>query len=537
MAGLGKFKFNLASILIICFGFLYLLLPVKMYNIDGVYYAEHLENIPWSENSFHPHHLLFLPLMHLLFHGLKLIIPSVSGMTFLQGLSAICGLLTLIVFSKLLSKSGASAWTKSTAILLLGSSYSFWHFSSDADIYIPAYLILLVCIYLILGKRFTQSPMMQFLTAALLAFSVLVHQICLAAIIPISILLILKRKELTLAPLKRFILTFSLILLIVYPLVFIAFHGDTLSSPGNFIRWISASGQAKQYFSFSKEQGRNFFDVNSRGYTNAIFALKPIEKILYDNRSGDTRTSFRLYRYFTLLTLIPVLLVILYMYAGKIPKDDISAFFAYLFVAYFLLTSIFMPENQFYRIFYLPSLIMVWIRFFRCLPGDYRMILKPVMMILVIVLLYYNASRGIIPETKYINNPWLAMTYQLDEKLVSEKDIVLFAPEDRYFTGIYRYFGKGDAIHTQSGKRLINYDEMIMNRQKYESETVDMLNSRYERIFLTRAAFESAIDPFIFTPANYTNPHPEFMILGRDRITLVEWHEVYGKYYAEAMIE
>ena len=171
------------------------------------------------------------------------------------------------------------------------------------------------------------------------------------------------------------------------------------------------------------------------------------------------------------------------------------------------------------------------------MPDAYRSVMKPLSVLILLVFFFSNLTKGIIPETKYVNNPYLAMTYHLDEVLTSGNDVILFPPKDRYFTGIYRYFGKGDAIHVQTGKHFINRDEMMNNMAKYESETLEMLNNRYDRIFMTRSIYEMDLTPLVFTPNNYRMPHPRFMIVGRDRIKLVQWHEVYMQYYAEVIFE
>lgn len=531
-------KIPIEACISIAFGIIYLLIPTKMYYIDGVYYAEHIENMPWHLNAFHPHHLLYLPIAHFVYNAIHAIIPALKAMTFLQVSNAIFGALSLWIFSLILGKVEIGLTGRIFAIVILGSSYTFWHHASDANIYIPASFLCLLTILIILSDSFDKSQLMQFCLIVLLAFASMIHQISLVMLVPAVIYMLSSGlKQSRIAAIRVGVFTL-LILIIGYAYIFALYHGDTPATSANFIRWVTAFGQGEHYFTISEEHPGKPPDVIARGHAHAFFPLKPLERVLYDQKSGDTPAKIRLYKYFLRLTCLSLLAYIIILLLIKDEERKRKGFlFFIIFIVYFIITSVFMPENHFYRIFYLPSLIAIWAMAFASLPKEYKKILKPVIAILIALFFINNLTKGIIPESKAENNPYLALTREINSFTTSD-DVVIFAPRDRYFTGIYRYFGKGDALHLQTGKYFLGRDRMLSEIDKYESETYEMLKERYHRIYIAREAIDTNIDPFIFTPNNYRLPHPEFMIIHRDRFQAIRWVQVGDLYFAEcALVE
>ena len=185
-------RIPLEGIVAILFGMLYISIPTKMFYIDGVYYAEHLENFPFYVNGFHPHHLLYLPVMHVLYDVFHAFIPSLRAMTFLLIFNSVCGAITLYVFGLFLHKLGHLLFTRLSGMILLGSAYTFWHHSTDAYIYIPTHLIVMIVILIVFSDGFFQSKYMQIAAGLLLAFAGLMHEIALVSLIPLSLYIYLK---------------------------------------------------------------------------------------------------------------------------------------------------------------------------------------------------------------------------------------------------------------------------------------------------------------------------------------------------------
>lgn len=536
----------------ILFGILYIALPTKMFHIDSVYHAEHLENIPFHVNGFHPHHLLYLPAMHFLYDVFHAVFPHLRAMAFLLAFNAICGAATLFAFGVFLRKLGHSVFTRLSGMILLGFAYTFWHHSTDANISIPAHLLMLVVILLVFSDSFFKSKSRQVLTGILLAFAGLLHQIALVALVPISLYIISRAGEEKYKLVSRFAISTLLVVFIAYPTVFAVYHGDISPTPKNFIRWTGAFTHESHDFSPNQEHSGDIVQTAARGHTNAFFALKPIELILFDRNTGDNLKSRRMYRYLFMLTLFSLAYYIGVVIRTKdIRRKSAGVFILFLFMAYFILTDAFIPENHFYRIFYLPALIAIWAGAVSSLPKEYRTVLKPLLVIALIAFFISNLTKGIYPEAKASSNPYLQMIKQIDT-FATENDAVIFPPKDRYFAGIYRYFGKGDALHMQKGTYYIDSDLKHSEIGKYENETVNMLHDRYEKIFTTHEAFQFAmssrddsgeIQPVIFTTNNYKPPHPMFMVTRPNRFEFVKWHKVWNEkqrrdmYYGEIEVE
>ena len=529
-------KIAIDTLIPIVFGVIYLILPTKMYYIDGVYYAEHLENIPWYINGFHPHHLLFLPLAHLFYGIIHSLIPSLKAITYLQASNAITGALTIRIFLSILKRAGAGLTSRIYSAIILASAYTFWHHSTDADIYIPAHFLTLLVTYMVLSKSFRGSPANQIASGLLLGFAGLIHQIALLSIVPYVIYIITTEGKACRSVLTRFLIPVLLVLFISYPLVFAIYHGETPATGVNFVRWVTAFGQSEHYFTLSDKNAKAPVESIARGNTNAFFPLKPLEKILFDQKTGDTQTHIKLYEYILMLTLLSFFISLLVTINFKEKeKKAFGILFIFTFLIYFLITSVFMPENHFYRLFYLPSLIIILGLSISALPRTYKVILKPLIGILIAVFFIYNFSRGIIPESKAVNNPYLVMTRLIDN-FATSNDVAIFAPRDRYFTGIYRYFGKGDALHLQTGKHFLDYDNLMMEIDKYEFETLEMLKNRYQRIYVSQDALKSGIDPIIFFTNNYRLPHPKFMVVRREKFQVTKWCKAGEQYFAEVAI-
>jgi hypothetical protein len=545
---------NLTSeaVVSIFFALLYLFIPTKMFYIDGIYYAEHLENMPYYDQGFHPHHLIYLPLMHLLYGAFHSIIPWLRALAFLQALNAILGGLTIWIFSRILRRLSFSIISRILAMILLGSSYTFWHHASDANIYILVHLLILCVTLVVLSDRFYSSKSCQYSTGLLFGLTCLVHQIVVLMIIPFGLYIWSKDRKNGMKVFLRLAIPFLLVGFIAYPVVFILFSGETNQSLTKFLLWAGSFGRAEHYFAFNASYANNIIQTILRGHYNAFFTLKPLERILFDGTSGDTAQSFRLYTFFLFLTTLTVVSFIFQSIShASSNQRKLHFFFLAQFIVYFTLTSIFMPENHFYRIFYLCPLIVIWTGIFSMLGESYKLILKPIVAIAILVFLYLNLTKGIIPQSRIRYNPYLTMTAQLDQ-VVTEKDVVLFPTKDRYLTGIYRYFGKGDAIHLQQGEHFLNHDKLEKDFTRYESETLAMLDDRYDRIFLTQDAFNwlgldskskaPRIDPVVFTPKNYKLPHPDFMVVRLNDFEFVTWLEIYdenfmtNRYYAEVRI-
>ena len=131
------------------FSALYLLTWVdNVGDTDDVYYFAYLvENFPLNYVG-DPRLLLYKGLMQWLYHGQQAVGLQISGLALMRGFSALCGALVVVVFFQLLVRDlKVHVYAAATATLLLAMSYGFWRYAIEAEVYVPAILLLLIALH------------------------------------------------------------------------------------------------------------------------------------------------------------------------------------------------------------------------------------------------------------------------------------------------------------------------------------------------------------------------------------------------------
>ena len=147
---------------------------------DAYFYAQQVEQGAWSE-LFHAHHLLYLPVMRVLFLGVQALGYTGRSLPILIAFSMVCGAGALCLFQSLLQRSGvrgSSRWFFSLALLF---SYGFWRYSTTAEIYIPVTFLSLAALYF--AERVSERPLFLGLCVASAALALLTHLIALPVIL------------------------------------------------------------------------------------------------------------------------------------------------------------------------------------------------------------------------------------------------------------------------------------------------------------------------------------------------------------------
>jgi hypothetical protein len=175
------------------FGFFMLTAPANHSEAeDAYYYARMAEQGAWSE-MFHAHHLIYLPLMRMIFRVAQF--AGYTGRSFqvLTGVSMISGALAVCLFAALLRRAGA----KKTAVISFASallfSYGFWRYSTTVEIYTPASALSLLAFYL--AVRSAERPF--FFPACVLtgSFALLLHLVTIPAVLLAVPLFYMLRKQ------------------------------------------------------------------------------------------------------------------------------------------------------------------------------------------------------------------------------------------------------------------------------------------------------------------------------------------------------
>jgi len=152
----------------------YLAFPTKVYYWDGVAYSLEIENPgKFRPTLTHPNHLVFGPAGYYWYRSLRAVWPGVRAIQALQVMSSVFGAASAAVLCATLLSLGASAYVALLLALLLAFSATWWKFATDAGAYVPSVFFLVVCAWLLLGTR---RPRPALLAAAHTA-AMLFHQL------------------------------------------------------------------------------------------------------------------------------------------------------------------------------------------------------------------------------------------------------------------------------------------------------------------------------------------------------------------------
>jgi hypothetical protein len=362
-AASGKFSLKRYPLPLIIFtGVLlaYLLLLTKNYYWDGIFFAQTIEDAQYLDPQLlHPNHLIYNVVGYLFYRAARGLGLQVKAVEVLQVLNCFIGALCACVFFRILLDCLKSVYLSAVLTLLFAFSATWWKFSTDADSYIPSVLFLLISFYLILPHR-KPKP---YLVAVMHALSMCFHQLAVLffPVIVLGILLQTSSRE----PAKRRLLPvvqYSLAaFLFTFPLFYYSFYlvtGSFAFKP--FLTWIT---------NFSPEHGFtfNFWDnltYTLRGHSRLfvggrIASMRDLKSPFIFAMTGVTLILaalffFKLFRHFReLKTAFSRAL----KSEGKF--KSLRLLMVVWIACYVIFLFFFIPQNTFYRLFYLPAIIVL----------------------------------------------------------------------------------------------------------------------------------------------------------------------------------
>ena len=126
---------------------IYLLTLSDVHTYDALSYILDVEQKPWRE-LFHPHHLAYGPLGALANHSAALLGWQAGAERPLQVMNALAGALGVALFALLVVRQGDGRRLPAAllAALLLGSSYAYWYYAVEVEVYTIAALLLIVAL-------------------------------------------------------------------------------------------------------------------------------------------------------------------------------------------------------------------------------------------------------------------------------------------------------------------------------------------------------------------------------------------------------
>jgi hypothetical protein len=197
---------------------LFFLLRSAGQTLDSLAYALSAKT---GDEMFHPHHLLYIPFIHV-FHLLisQICRPcntifSAQVFNILWAITAVIAI--FLVVRKLLDSSLAGL----SAALLLLVSQGFWLYSTQVEVYVPALGSLAFLVAIALAHRNVYLTTPQILGAALLwALAVFFHQTNILFVIPLGLFLVMQEGRHGYQTLVKIICLATLLILVGYVIAF-----------------------------------------------------------------------------------------------------------------------------------------------------------------------------------------------------------------------------------------------------------------------------------------------------------------------------
>lgn len=367
LAGNSRDSFNsttgstrrLTLLVVVAVLLLNLLFLTKNYYWDGVFFSQAIEDARSINSSLiHPSHLLDQLFVYFVYRAVVWSGIHARALTVFQVSNCVLSAVAAAIVFRICARLFKSTYVSLVAAAMFAFSATWWKFSADADAYILAVLLLLACFYFLLPERRPRT----FLVAILHAAAMLIHQLSMF-FFPVALVGILiqtrgrPRHERALE-LVRYGATVTAITLIVYYATFRMIFGPAPVS--RFVSWITY---------FSPEHGFTF-----SVWGNFIYSVRSQWRVFFGGRVAFIRdfSNFRMYALAAIAASLAIAFLVVTFGRVRELKGIVSAAatgakrfreLAVLcivwIVPYVIFLFFFIPQNTFYRLLYLPAIVLL----------------------------------------------------------------------------------------------------------------------------------------------------------------------------------
>jgi hypothetical protein len=455
--------------------------PTRKFYFDGVVFASIIEHGPY-EALFNPHHLLYTWLfseIHNIFE--KIAGTDIKALYIMQWANIALGSIGVGLIWKLVYKLVRDKGLALLVVLLGCFSFTYWHYSTDADVYIISTVFLLIAADRLVNITCGDHPenrtpvLNDFVFIGFFqALSVLFHQLNIFWTASVIGCLVFGTISGTRKERWKFWWIYLASLAIPVALaysgigIFVLKHND----PNSFMFWITEYGHESKYW-ISSWKEIPLGTMN--GYLMVFFHRLSITPDILEYDLGLAMEQGRIFKgllkkvfgYYALGFLFFMYLASLYnvkKYYMQFPKRAVLVF-SWL-APYVIFQFFFMPTNYFYKIFMfvplltvfawygqisissenrwlkwslfalfviftstqepiLAILVTIFILVFEFLTHRKNEIYRQGLIILMVFLGLYNYIAGIAPESRLKNNPEVMQAIQL-EPYFKDGDLLIF---------------------------------------------------------------------------------------------------------------
>jgi hypothetical protein len=341
---------------------LYLAFPTKAYYWDGIVFAQAIEDAGASGGPSislaHPNHLVYNfagYFFYRLLHGFDADIRAITALQILNSIFSVgCATLLFLILRNTLR----STYFAVCLTLLFALSATWWKFSTDANAYIPSVFFLLLSFYLVLPER-KPRPL---LCALCFFVAMCFHQLAVIAFPVFALGVYLQDRALPKARRLRNVIVFAAVsfglIVGVYALVFYQSTGS--SDITRLLRWTA---------SYSPDA-----DTHFNLWSNLAYSLRGEVRLFFGGRLNLLRglmnpiivlllVLFALAVLWLPYAVLANLLTLKRRHVGHVrlssPQKTVLLLALAWAVVYLVFLFFWLPQNTFYRVFYLPGIIIL----------------------------------------------------------------------------------------------------------------------------------------------------------------------------------
>lgn len=389
----------------------YLALLTKNYYWDGIFFARVIEEARGLDATLlHPNHLTYNVVGYLFYKLARGLGLPVRAVEVLQVLNCFFGAASAYVLFRILQDCFRSIYLSTCLTLLFAFSATWWKFATDADSYIPSAFFLLISFYFVLPQRQKPRP---FLAAAAHAAAMLFHQLA-VFFFPVAALGIFLQtaSEPTKRRITQVVKYAAAAFLFTFPVFLYSFYlttGGLKLAP--LVRWLT---------NFSPEHGFTFSFSD-----NLLYTLRGHSRLIAGGRLSFLRDLRDPLMYVMASVVLVVAAAFFYQLlrrpgelkaALRRATEDGGRLRALRLlcvvwsVCYVVFLFFFIPQNTFYRLFYLPALVVLLGSVLA--PGRVR---RYRLALFVALLTVANLTFSAYPYAQVRANPPLALALGLNK--------------------------------------------------------------------------------------------------------------------------
>jgi hypothetical protein len=413
----------------------YLLLLTKNYYWDGIFFAQTIEDSPRLNAALlHPNHLFYNVFGYFGYRVARALGFQVRALTVLQALNCFVSAAAACVLFRLLLEVFKSVYVSVVLTVVFAFSATWWKFSTDADSYILSVFFLIVCLYLILPGR-APRPLALACAHTLAMFF---HQLS-VFFFPVAVLGLVLQSRGEKQQVRRLVTYVATVSLATVATFYYSFYLNTGSfALRPFIRWVTT---------FSPEHGFTF-----SAWDNFVYSLRSQWRVLLGGRVAAVRDFWAP----VILTLAGILAVVALIFFYKLLrhyrelKTDLSSItkttpyyrlriLCCLWIgAYVVFLFFFIPQNTFYRLFYLPPLIVLAGTFLAPIEFAEHHTRRYRAALFAAVVFVANLTFSAYPYAQVRANPPLELALRLNE--VWHPGTIVYFASPNSDNGLVRYF-------------------------------------------------------------------------------------------------